>query len=58
LHDDSVEARPLELRVVEVRPLELRGRQIFLNHGRVQIDLPRLMTDDQLAEVLESSSGT
>jgi hypothetical protein len=28
-------------------------RQIFLDHGRVQIDLPRLMTDDQLAEVLE-----
>jgi hypothetical protein len=24
-------------------------RQIFLDHGRVQIDLPRLMTDDQLA---------
>jgi hypothetical protein len=29
-------------------------RQIFLDHGRVQIDLPRLMTDDQLAEVLEA----
>jgi hypothetical protein len=29
-------------------------REIFLDHGRVQIDLPRLMTDDQLAEVLES----
>ena len=28
-------------------------RQIFLDHGRVQIDLPRLMTDAQLAEVLE-----
>jgi hypothetical protein len=29
-------------------------RQIFLDHGRVQIDLPRLMTDDQLADVLEA----
>jgi hypothetical protein len=29
-------------------------RQIFLDHGRVQIDLPRLMTDDQLAEVLDT----
>jgi hypothetical protein len=28
-------------------------RQIFLDHGRVQIDLPRLMTDEQLATVLE-----
>jgi hypothetical protein len=29
-------------------------RQIILDHGRVQIDLPRLRTDDQLADVLEA----
>jgi hypothetical protein len=28
------------------------------NHGRVQIDLPRLMTDDQLAEVLKAFVST
>jgi hypothetical protein len=28
-------------------------RRIYLDQGRVQIDLPRLMTDDKLAEVLE-----
>jgi hypothetical protein len=28
-------------------------RQIFLDHGRVTIDLPRIMTDDQFADILE-----
>jgi hypothetical protein len=28
-------------------------RQVYLDHGRVQIDLPRLMRDEQLADVLE-----
>jgi hypothetical protein len=28
-------------------------RQIFLDHRRAQIDLPRLMTDEQLATKLE-----
>ena len=28
-------------------------RQIFLDHGRVQIDLARLMSNERLADVLE-----
>jgi hypothetical protein len=30
-------------------------RQVYLDHGRVQIDLPRLMSNEQLADVLDLS---
>jgi hypothetical protein len=29
-------------------------REIFLDHGRVQIECPRLMSDAELAEVLKA----
>jgi hypothetical protein len=29
------------------------SRQVYLDHGRVQIELPRLMSDAQLADVFE-----
>jgi hypothetical protein len=31
-------------------------REVFLDHGRIVVELPRLTTDEHLADVLETSA--